>query len=241
MTPGLDKVGRTIWPANTPNVITHTTVRHRDNHPDYVAGKSGDRIAASRLITDIVNDAAIDQLRLILGHREPLILPVYAIETSGRNVIPDVFAHDLAVRLDLRVNTTVIQINLAGHTRAGGFERLARPALFMGPIERGRDYLLVDDHVGMGGTLANLRGHVETNGGTVILMTTLTQSRDSHHIALTQATLLRLREKHGDELERYWRDNFGYGLEALTEPEAGYLLRTPDVERIRNRILAAKR
>jgi hypothetical protein len=33
---------------------------------------------------------------------------------------------------------------------------------------------LVDNHVGMGGTLANLRGHVEANGGAIVLMTTLT-------------------------------------------------------------------
>lgn len=35
-----------------------------------------------------------------------------------------------------------------------------------------------------GGTLANLPGYIETNGGTVIGMSTLTQSRDAAKIAL---------------------------------------------------------
>ena len=93
----------------------------------------------------------------------------------------------------------------------------------------------------MGGTLANLRGHVEANGGAIVLMTTLTQSGDSHHIALTQDTLRKLREKHGKEPEQYWRDVSGYGLKVLTEPEAVYLLRTPDVDWIQDRIAAAQR
>lgn len=37
------------------------------------------------------------------------------------------------------------------------------------------DYVLVDDHVGLSWTLANLRGYIETRGGRVIAMTTLTE------------------------------------------------------------------
>jgi hypothetical protein len=43
--------------------------------------------------------------------------------------------------------------------------RLATPPAFTGSIEQGKDYLLIDDHVGLGGTLANLRGYIETQGG----------------------------------------------------------------------------
>ena len=67
--------------------------------------------------------------------------------------------------------------------------------------------------------------------------TTLTISRDSDYIRLKAEALARLREKHGDAIETYWRNKFGY---CLTEPEASYLLRTPDVERIRTRIARAE-
>jgi hypothetical protein len=237
----ISKAPRVPWTEAFPDVVTHVSIKERNEQPDYTVGKSGGREAASRLITQLSSITAVDRLKHILGKRTPLILPVYAVEISGTNVIPDVFAHDLARLLDLTVSTAVVQMNIVGHTRADGFTRLARPAQFIGPVDAGCEYLLVDDHVGMGGTLANLRGHIETNGGSVALMTTLTQSRNSHHIALTDKTLHRLREKHGGELERYWLDTFGYGLDALTEPEAGYLFRTPDVERIRARIAAAQR
>jgi len=41
---------------------------------------------------------------------------------------------------------------------ASGWERMARPAMFEGDVIGGRNYLLVDDFVGQGDTLANLRG-----------------------------------------------------------------------------------
>lgn len=44
------------------------------------------------------------------------------------------------------------------HTGANGFGRLARQPFFEGVVTAGQDYVLVDDFVGMGGTLANLRG-----------------------------------------------------------------------------------
>lgn len=45
------------------------------------------------------------------------------------------------------------QSNYVGHTGANGWRRLATPATFTGSVEKGKDYLLIDDHVGFGGTL----------------------------------------------------------------------------------------
>ena len=70
--------------------------------------------------------------------------------------------------------------------------------------------------------------------------TTLTKSRNSHQIALDDETLMALRAKHGEDLREFWQEKFGYGLDGLTRPEAGYLFRTPSVERIRARIAEAE-
>jgi hypothetical protein len=94
--------------------------------------------------------------------------------------------------------------------------------------------LLVDDHVGLGGTLANLRGHIETNGGHVIGMTALTESRDGRMISLRPVTLNMLWEIHGEALNDFWTDQFGYGIDCLTEVEAQILCRQPSVERIQD-------
>ncbi len=230
---------RVAWPSDFPEVQTHTTVKVRDAHPAYAAAKSGDREAAVELVEDLLDDGAIEQLHRRLGDRKPVIVPVRALELQGRNVIPDLMAEILASRLGLEVDQQVVQANIVVPTRASGFERLARPAWFFGDIRSGWRYLVVDDHVGLGGTLANIRGHIESNGGKVVLATTVTQSRDSHRLALSPETLRKLREKHGHDLETFWRERFGHGLDQLSEPEAGYLLRTQNVDRIRAQIDAS--
>jgi hypothetical protein len=56
---------------------------------------------------------------------------------------------------------------------------------------------LLDDHVGLGGTVANLRGYVEARGGRVLAITTLTESREARQNSLRAETLAMLRERHG--------------------------------------------
>lgn len=59
-------------------------------------------------------------------------------------------------------------MNVVGHTGANGFLRLARQAVFDGEVIAGAEYLLVDDFIGQGGTLANLKGYIESSGGIVL-------------------------------------------------------------------------
>ena len=131
------------------------------------------------------------------------------------------------------------QSNYVAHTKADGWHRLVTPAQFTGTIAAGRDYFLMDDHVGFGGTLANLRGTIELGGGQVIGMSTLTETRDAHKIAVRQQTLLVLQEKHGQELEQFWSAVFGHGLACLTDIEAGYLSRVESVAAIQTRMAQA--
>ena len=107
-------------------------------------------------------------------------------------------------------------------------------------MEPGRAYLLVDDFVGQGGTIANLKGFVETKGGRVVLCTTLTGKPYSAKLTPSDTTLRALRAKHGDELETWWKNNFGYGFDYLTESEARYLERADSAQLIRDRLLAAR-
>lgn len=108
-----------------------------------------------------------------------------------------------------------------------------------GDIVAGADYLLVDDHVGFGGTLANLRGFIEYNGGHVLGMTTLTETREARRIAIRDKTADMQKSKHGQELEQFWHGEFGHGIDCLTEIEAGYLCRASSVAAIKNRMAQA--
>ena len=171
---------RAPWPPGFPQVIVHSEVVLRDHHPSYAAAKSGDDEAALALVEDLLSAAATASLRELLAGRAAILLPISAIETTGFNAIPDAMAQVLAVELGLPVSFgEIVQNNRVGHTRAPAFNRLVTPAAFEGPVAVGQDYVLIDDHVGLGGTLANLRGHIESHGGRVLVMTTLTQSRDA--------------------------------------------------------------
>jgi hypothetical protein len=73
-------------------------------------------------------------------------------------------------------------------------------------------------------------------GGTVLGATALTGKGHSARLSQNEGDMHELREKHGTELEAWWKDTFGFGYDCLTHAEAGYLLRTPTADRIRNRI-----
>jgi hypoxanthine-guanine phosphoribosyltransferase len=213
--------------------VIHSDVRTRDSSQFYAPAKAGDADAALSLALALKSAPAIEQLRELVRDHNPILLPVVADETTGFNAIPDGLAQALGRDLQLPVASgSIVQSNKVGHTRAPSFQRLVTPAEFEGPVERGRNYVLVDDHVGLGGTLANLRGYIEANGGAVLAMTTLTESREARRICLRPQTQVMLWEKHGEELDDLWQVQFGYGIDCLTDIEAQNLCRQQSVAAI---------
>lgn len=169
---------------------------------------------------------------------QPILLPVVAEEAQGTNAIPLVLAQLIGAALGWPIETRIIQANVVGRTRKDGYYRLAFQPLFEGAADPDRDYVLVDDFIGQGATLANLRGHVLAAGGRVPCVTSLTGKPVSATLALRQATLAELRQTHGDDLENWWRQVFGFGFEHLTESEARYLIPRSDADRVREEVLA---
>ena len=224
---------RLPWPPGFPDVVIHTNVRTRDLHPGYAAAKAGDAEAALMLASDLLSPNGIVSLQEIIGNRPTLFLPVVADELTGFNAIPDAMAQVLGNELGTPVIAgEIVQTNKVGHTRAPAFQRLVTPATFEGHVQPGANYVLVDDHVGLGGTLANLRGYVEARGGTVIAITTLTESRDARIISLQHATRIVLWQRHGQALDDLWQSQFGYRIDCLTEVEALNLCRQHSVAAI---------
>jgi hypothetical protein len=156
-------ISRAPWPNTFPEVVIHCDLPSRNRHPNFANAKAGDAKAALALARDLLAEAAIDRLRVLLGERRPFVVPVAAIEVAGFNAIPDAMAREIGERLSLPLLPpgAVVQSNKVAHTRADGWHRLATPATFAGEVTSGADYLLIDDHVGFGGTFANMRGHIE--------------------------------------------------------------------------------
>lgn len=233
----MPKPPRAPW-GDFPDALIHAPESAVKRHPDYSAAKAGDVAAAVRLVADTLDESAVTRLSELVGGATPRLAGVHAVEGQSVNVIPVALAATLSQRLGWPVETGIIQINRVGHTGADGYHRLATPALFGGAVESGTSYVLVDDFLGQGGTLANLRGYIEQHGGSVTAATVLTGKPYSAKLKVTSSTLEKLREKHGT-LEDWWRSRYGYGFELLTESEARYLDRSSDADAIRARLAAA--
>lgn len=208
-------------------------------HESYKAAKSGSGAAAASLVSEFLDEHAVDRVRQLVGSTSPTLVSAHAEEELGRNAIPQAAAAWLGRCLDLPVDDGIVQSNIVNHTKASGFARLARPALFDGQVVAGTAYLMVDDFIGQGGTLANLRGFLMSQGGIVIAALALTGKPYSAKLRLGDERLSELRKKH-EKLELWWEDRFGYGFDCLTESEARYLAETADAQRIRDRIAEAE-
>jgi hypothetical protein len=150
------KPPRTPW-TNFPDVLIHAGESAVKQHPVYQEAKTGDDNAARALVIATINPAQVEKLAALLRGRSPVLVSAHAYERQGVNAIPEAFA-----------------------------DELARQAEFEGPIRLGVEYVMVDDFVGMGGTLANLRGHIEAGGGKVVAAVALTASHIRQNCGLNR-------------------------------------------------------
>lgn len=236
-----NKPMRTTWQKDFPDVVLHGRLGDATSHRDYEAAKSGDRDAAYRLVSDVLTKDAVDEIRGIIGNREVLLAAVHAEEASGRNKIPQAMADVLGKVLHQEVATGIVQTRRVGRTGQDGFGRLANQPEFSGDVRSDVPYFILDDTLTQGGTLAGLKGYIESHGGKVIGASALTGKQYSARMALSPQTLSQLREHFGGTgLENWWKQQHGYGFDGLTESEANYLLRAGDADRIRDRVTAAR-
>lgn len=112
-------------------------------------------------------------MKASIGDTKPRVVPVAAVEASGRNKIPVAAAEVLAARLGLSTDDMIVQANRAHRTGMDGLDRIFAPVDFAGAVEAG-PYLLVDDTLTQGGTFAALASHIREGGGTVAGVIALT-------------------------------------------------------------------
>lgn len=231
---------RSPWGKDFPEVILHGRLADATGHPDYAAAKGGDDAAARRLVSDVLSPDAIRQLKKVIGNREAIALGVHAEEAVSRNAIPQAMADVLGKVLGIEVSVDIVQAAKVGRTAQDGFGRLANQPSFDGEVRTDKPYLIMDDTLTQGGTLANLKGYIENRGGEVLAATALTGKQYSAKIAIDSSTLEQLRDQYdGTGLEAWWHNRFGYGFDSLTESEGRYLLRAKDADKVRDRVTAA--
>lgn len=234
------KSTRADW-TGFPPVVRNGDLNTLSCEPEYMAAKSGNAAAALALIERLMTDRAVESIAsLITDPANTRIIPVQAEEATGRNKIPLAIAEVLADRLGLEVDYSICQIERVRRTGASADHRLAYSPSFDGSVDPGKAYLIVDDTLTMGGTLAALRGHLMQQGGVVLGAAVMTAHEGAVNLPVTLSMLERIHQKHGSAMNDYWQQEFGYGIEKLTQGEAGHLRAAASVEAMRDRIAAAR-
>ena len=230
---------RAPW-RDFPPVIRNSALGSLKNEPEYAAAKGGDDIAAGHLVNKLLKEETVQQFRAMIGDKTPVIVSILATESAGQNKIPLAMAQALGRRLDLPVDTDIRQINKVSRTGSGIDHRFAFQPVFDGQVEAGRDYLIVDDTLAVGGTVAALRGYIENRGGHVVGAGVMTAHEGALNLPVRQAMIDGITRKHGYAMDNYWKEEFGYGIDQLTQGEAGHLRSAENVDRIRDRINDAR-
>lgn len=83
------------------------------------------------------------------------------------NALPIQYAAHLSQALDAEIDNEIIQKARVGRTSLTAFERLLWQPSFDGAVRRDVAYIIVDDVLTHGGTIAALRHHILQAGGTI--------------------------------------------------------------------------
>jgi hypothetical protein len=205
------------------------------------AKRKGDVRAALKVIEDSVDwdqlDLIVDFHRDRSGRLPSLVAPSLA-EGGGVNALPVAYSAFLAKELGFPRCDTLFQHQGVKRDLKGGWFRFANKALLFGEIQPDHTYIIADDVCTLGGTIAETRSFIEGLGGHVVGATCLA-SATGHNVqlALTDKTSYELATKFGDPLRDFWKEEFGYDTDCLTDPEASYLVRNGvNVDGIRDAI-----
>jgi hypothetical protein len=140
----------------------------------------------------------------------------------------------------LPVNRSLIEIQEAGRTGKNAITKFVDQPTFAGEIKLGQEYILVDDAIAQGDTIAELRHFVENTGGKVVDVHGFAAAQFSQPLVPRASTIDKIEEKFGrEEAQKAIQDlDVAGSLEALTEREARYLLSFGSIDTLRDRAAA---
>lgn len=157
------------WGSSFPAVVNHTSSHVARMHPDYEAAKHGDFDAAIRLVDDLVKDEKV--LEVAEKYPDAHVAYIHRRQGDGINMIPAAYAAKFAA-LGMTVDDDIIAVTDVKHTNASDIARLGRRMRFEGHVDKGTDYILLDDFITSGAELRDLRDYISSKGGNVVMITT---------------------------------------------------------------------
>ncbi|MBL7047808.1 MAG: phosphoribosyltransferase, partial [Candidatus Marinimicrobia bacterium] len=214
---------RTNFTPDTEKVQQHSTIAKMKSHTDYDRAKNHeDSLAGKRLVRDLIKKDKINSLKDALGE-EVIVVGVLAEEKHGLNTIPSEMEEYVSELTGWEINEDIIQSNKVEHTGTKHIDRLFSQAEFEGNVKAGKQYVIMDDVIGSGSTLLNLKGYIENNGGIVKQVIVLGAGMFKSKMQPRAETIKTLEEKFsGNELQSVLDSIYGKGTqkEQISESEA---------------------
>jgi len=210
------------WEENFPKGYGHTSIAYLRRCSGFNCAKNGNMNAAIHIIERCVKVNRIKYLEE--KYPNSVLLPVI----NGRNVLPLA----LAQKINLPIWKNVFLINTVPRKKLLAIQRLLHKPVFIGHIQKGLDYIIVDDIVTQGGTISTLREFVIARGGRVVAVVALAFSIGSHYIAPTQEILIRLFLKFGNVLYKLELEGCIGSFAELTYSQIRYLIKFSSVQNI---------
>lgn len=200
----------------------------------YKAAKAGDEGAAVDLLIEL-------SLTWLYEHRERfepglIFVAPHAREATGDNAIPQTLAAFCGTIFRGDVDNDIVQSRRVFHTGADAMERIAARAQFQGAVVPGAKYVLVDDVVSLGGTLAELANYIQASEGVVHDALVLVNAGRDKALVPRKGFVKLLQERFGHE----FTEILGIQQAALTANEANYLVGFTTADAIRNRLASAR-
>ena len=219
------KLGTASWGEDFPKGYGHTSLAYLRRCPEFERAKSGDAIAAFSVVQKCVKQSRINEM--VEKHPDSTLLPIL-----GRNALPLA----LAQAIGLPIWKNVFIFSPIPRKNMMAIQRLIHKPFFWGNIQPGKKYILVDDVITQGGTIAALREYVLSQGGKVVAVVALAFSIGSHYIAPTRDILFNLLFKFGYSIYHLQRMGIIGSFEALTYSQIRYLLKFSSVRNIFKKI-----
>jgi hypothetical protein len=216
-------------------------------------------------MSDQALDAIIDHVTPHILAKRPLVVivphpPYDDTESDGAdlvgarrvtNTLPLAYAARISEMIDGTIDAEIVQKARVGRSKLSKFARFLWQPSFDGAVRHDSAYILVDDVVTSGGTLAALRSHIVSHGGTIAAYTALAHgSGDDQPLALGPETWDSLIKAFGPGLDEFWKGEIGHDAAHLTDAEGRFLARwgsqnhrrragVPLLQRLRDRLAEA--
>lgn len=214
------------WEDSFPAGYGHTSLAFLKRCLGFEEAKNGGLEAASFVVSRCVKQNRLRHLRE--RHPDAVLLPVL-----GKNKLPLALAQEIGLPIWYGVRL----IHIVNRKMLSAIQRLLHKPKFCGFIQEGTQYILIDDVITQGGTIAALREFVIVRGGRVVAVVALAYAIGSHAIAPLKRNVVRLLVKFGMPLILLLQSlGIICDVHELTNSQIKYLLRFASVMNIMHKV-----